>query len=329
MAAALLDDAARIFEHLGLKAIRAAVVDLGSMDFQRMWGMTDRGAAGEQPAGMPSDSQFPGASSTLQQLPSAAPDAIVVQRLSPRRWSFAWRLDAGRAVVAVARYQDARTMMCDIDTALVRLVCDTGIHAGLSPADDADDDEHTLVWPPSRERRQRRRGLRLSRAGAIALAACSALLAVWIALFAVPDVTGQSARQQVLAEKTMAHMLSVAMATGDYGEVQQALSTFESIGYFQGAAVTNTSQRVVSLANAESGWRIGDAPPVDSASKTRALELSMGSEQYGRLWLFGGSGNAGARLTAIRAAALAACATAAAAMLLLLWHRRRARRSGD
>ncbi len=330
IAPALLDDAARMFDQLGLKAFRAAVVDLDSLGFHRVWSMSDSGATGEHAPQMPLNSQFPGATATLMQLADAPANTTVVQRLSPRHWSFAWRLDAERAVVAEARYQDARAMMCDIDTALVRLVCDTGIHAGLSPQDDADDDEESLVWPPSRERRQRRRGMRQSRLGAMVFAAVSALLALWIAFFALPDMSGQSARQQVLAEKTMAHMLSVAMATGDYGEVQSALSTFESIGYFKSAAVTNPKQRVVSLANAEPGWRIGDATPAAAAMQARSLELAMGSEQYGKLWLISASsGGGGQRLIWTRVAALAAFMAAALAVVLLLWHRRRSRRSGD
>ena len=332
LAPALLDDAARMFHELGLKAVRAAVVDLASMEFHHVWGMSDNGIAGAASGvlatELPLDSQFPGARKNLQQLVETVSEFTVEQRLSPRHWSFAWRLDGERAMVAEARYHDARAIVGMIDTALVRLLCDTGIHAGLSGGDDTEDDS-PLIWPASRERRLRRKGLRQSRLSAVALAAGSALLAVWMVFVALPDVSRQSAKQQMVVEKTMAQTLSVAMATGDYGEVQHALTTAQSIGFFSGAAVTNAGQRVVSLASAGAGWRIGDVVPASAGAEARKVELTLGSQRYGTLWLIGSSmGDPGGALAALRIAAMAVLAAAAASALLLL-RRRRARRSGD
>ncbi len=187
VAASLLDDTAYVLHDLGLKAIRAAVVDLGSMDILHVWAMSDDGACGESgvpAADMPFDSQFPDARTHVQHLGLAAPDAAVEQRLSPHHWSFVWRLDGERAMVAEARYHDARAIVGTIDIALVRLLCDVGVFAGL-PSPVVADEENQQILPTSGRLPARNRSIRLSRLAVIALTGVGTLLAVWMALSGV------------------------------------------------------------------------------------------------------------------------------------------------
>ena len=329
---ALLDDMGRIFRQLGIESCRASVVDMGSMSYQGAWWMSESGAMAAPNHDLPLDSQYPGASATITQLADVNAGDTVVQRMSPRHWSFAWRLDAGHVVVAEARYIDPRTMIVEIDSALVRLLCDTGIRSAL----DRDDDDDTALtapsmqWPATQERRQRRRpkaALRWS----VALTMVSGLLALWMGLVALPDAQGDVARLGSLVERTMVSNLSNAMATGDYGEVQQHLSWFQDLGYFQGAAITNARQKFVALAGAPAELRIGDAPSSSFPTAGRSLDLATGSEKHGKLLLLsagpGGSGEG--RMASIRSMAAAAFAAAAIATALMLLRQRRARRNGD
>ena len=112
---ALLGDMARMFRQLGIESFRASVVDMGSMAFQAAWTITDSGEVSDNNPDKPLDSQFPGAMATITQLADAPAEQTVVQRLSPRRWTFAWRIDSLHVVIAEARY---RTIPNDVWMAL-------------------------------------------------------------------------------------------------------------------------------------------------------------------------------------------------------------------
>ncbi len=333
IAPALLDDMGLILRRLGLETCRATVVNMGSMAFQGVWALSDHGESHEANPDLPLDSQFPGAVSTITQLSQASAEELVVQRLSPRHWSLAWRIDPSHVVIAEARYAGARAELSDIDTALVRLVCNTGIRAGLvgnHDDDDEDDDAGSMAWPALQDRRARRRPRAVLR-WSLGLTVASGLLALWMAFAALPDVLTESARLRAMADRTLARHLSVAMATADYGEVQHALTEFEGLGYFQSAAVTNTRQKLVSLAGTSPGLRIGDVASRQTFENARVLDLSMGSENYGKLLVLQASQPAGAegRFAALRLTAVAAFAAAAGAASLLLLGQRRSRRNGD
>ena len=91
------------------------------------------------------------------------------------------------------------------------------------------------------------------------------------------------ARLQALSDKTLVRGVGMAMSTGDYGDVQTALSSFSSLGYFDGAAVVNVRQRVVALSGRTDQLRIGDPVPEDTLRNAQAIELLLGAERLGRL----------------------------------------------
>jgi len=336
IAPALVEDIGHIFRQLGLESCRASVIDMGSLAFQGVWAVSDSGEAADPNPNLPLDSQFPGAVSSITQLAQASTRETVVQRLSPRHWSLAWRIDDGHVVVAEVRYADPRAMLGQIDTALVRVVCDTGIRAGLLDTEDDDDNAEaarqrgSMVWPPSGDRRRRRRPPTVMR-WSLGLALGGAALALWLAVAALPQLAGESANGRSMADRTLVHHVSLAMATGDYGEVQHVLSTFESLGYFQAAAVTNARQKLVSLAGNLPGLRIGEEVPARPRAAGQPLELTMGSENYGRLLIvpIASASEFGDSLLKARLAAVATFAAALLTGALLLLRRRRARRNGD
>ena len=336
---ALLGDMARMFRQLGIESFRASVVDMGSMAFQAAWTITDSGEVSDNNPDKPLDSQFPGAMATITQLADAPAEQTVVQRLSPRRWTFAWRIDSLHVVIAEARYRDMRASVSQIDTALVRLVCDTGIRSGtITTTVHESEDERALVWPSSQERRSGRQRSPLAARLALGLSVASAGLALWLALVALPEVRegvsgaqANAARLRSITNSTMVRGLSAALATGDYGEVQTELSNFESLGYFQTAVVTNARQRIVSMSKGTEGLRIGIELPAELARTSTSFDLAMGSERYGQLLVLKSAmaDPIEGRFGAIRLASLAAFATSALAALMMVLRIRRSRRASD
>ena len=125
---------------------------------------------------------------------------------------------------------------------------------------------------------------------------------------------------------SMLQNLATTLATGDYGEVQAALTSFAALGYFQGAVVTNARQRIVSLAGTVGDARIGDAVSPTLARSARVLDLSIGSERFGQLLTLGAAAPTETTqgLRVLLASALMVCVSTALAALLLLWrHRQR------
>jgi hypothetical protein len=124
------------------------------------------------------------------------------------------------------------------------------------------------------------------------LAVGGALVAAWLVLAPLPIASELLGAQQVEIERlnkaadgALVHGLSVAMATGDYGEVQTELSQFHALGYFGAAAVVNERGRVVALDGPLPGVRIGEPLPLPLAGAPRTLRLALGSQPYGQFVL--------------------------------------------
>ncbi len=337
LAPLLARDMALMFGQLGVASVRASVVDMDSMAFQSAWSVTEKGEVGEDFLGKGLDSTFPAAMATIAQMGVAPPEQTVVRKLNPRHWAFAWRIDERLVAVAEARYRDQRDMMSPADTALVRLICDTGIRARQSegegprprplPASAAREHPH-LQWPEV-DRRQAPE-LALSTRIGVLLMAISALLSLWLTVFVAPRARDESqalqaevVRLQAMGNKSMVNTLATVLATGDYGELQTALASYGGLGYFQTAVVTNARQRVVAVVGSVPDTRIGDGIPPALARTASATELSLGAERYGQLLLEGvpvtGTPAGGSRTVSL--VALAVCLLAVAGVLLLVLRR--------
>lgn len=301
LAPLLARDMALMFGQLGVASVRASVVDMESMAFQSAWSVTEKGEVGEDFLGKGLDSTFPAAMATIAQMGVAPPEQTVVRKLNPRHWAFAWRIDERLVAVAEARYRDQRDMMSPTDTALVRLICDTGIRARQTdgdsprprhlPASAARDHPH-LQWPEV-DRRQEPQVSLSTRAGVL-LMALSALLALWLTVFVAPRARDEALtlqtevqRLQVMGSKSMNSTLAASLATGDYGELQATLANFGALGYFETAVITNARQRVVAVVGSVPDVRIGDGVPPALAKSTEAQDLSLGNERYGQLLMSG------------------------------------------
>ena len=335
LAPLLARDMALMFGQLGVASVRASVVDMESMAFQSAWSVTEKGEVGEDFLGKGLDSTFPAAMATIAQMGVAPPEQTVVRKLNPRHWAFAWRIDERLVAVAEARYRDQRDMMSPTDTALVRLICDTGIRARQSegdrakarplPASAAREHPH-LQWPEV-DRRAAPQVALTTRIGVL-LMALSALLALWLTVVAAPQARDEALalraevqRLQGMGSKSMVSTLAASLATGDYGELQAALANFATLGYFQSAVITNARQRVVAMVGTVPDTRIGDGVPPAVARSAEAHDLALGGERFGQLLLQGdalaSTVVASSRSVSILSALSGACALAGVLLLVL------------
>ena len=287
--ATLSQDIARSFRQLGVASFRASVVNVDSMRFQASWTISELGEVTDNQVDRPLDSSFPAATAAINLLAHASDDETLLHKLSPRRWGIAWRLDDPNVVLAEVQFHERRDAISESDKTLLRLVCSAAMRpsvpAGLPGMVDA---SGAMTWPGAEPAVDAppRLAARLS----VVLLACSVLMALWLAVLAMPELRrtttqreAQLAKLQALADKTLVRGIGTAMGTGDYGDVQTALSAYSSLGYFDGAAVVNVRQRVVALSGRTDQLRIGDPVSDDAKRSAQTIELALGSERLGQL----------------------------------------------
>ena len=286
----LSQDIARSLRQMGVASFRASVVNVDSMTFQAAWTISEQGEVTDNHVDRPIDSSFPAATAAINLLAHATDDETLLHKLSPRRWGIAWRLDDPNVVLAEAQFHERRDAISESDKTLLRLVCSAAMRPrGAGALQGMTEPGASMAWPAS-EAAPVPAGPRLLARLSVVLLGCSALLALWLAAAAVPDLRrtaavreAQAARLQALADKTLVRGIGSAMSTGDYGDVQTALSSYASLGYFDGAAVVNVRQRVVALSGRTDQLRIGDPVPEVTQRSAQSIELALGAERLGQL----------------------------------------------
>lgn len=286
----LSQDIARSFRQLGVASFRASVVNVDSMSFQAAWTISETGEVTDNQVDRPLDSSFPAATAAINLLAHASDDETLLHKLSPRRWGIAWRLDDPNVVLAEAQFHDRRDAISESDKTLLRLVCSAAMRpAGPGTVPGMVEPGAGMVWPGA-EAAPVVQPPRLVSRLSVVLLACSMLMALWLAAVVLPELRRtttqretQLAKLQSLADKTLVRGIGTAMGTGDYGDVQTVLSSYSSLGYFDGAAVVNVRQRVVALSGRTDQLRIGDPVPEDTQRSAQSIELALGAERLGQL----------------------------------------------
>lgn len=285
----LSQDIARSFRQLGVVSFRASVVNVDSMTFQAAWTISEAGEVTDNQVDRPIDSSFPAATAAINLLAHASDDETLLHKLSPRRWGIAWRLDDPNVVLAEAQFLDRRDAISETDKTLLRLVCSAAMRPAGPAAQPGKLGAGTaVVWPGAEAVAPA--GPRLASRLSVVLVACSAVMGLWLAATAVPELKrataareAQVAKLQSLSDKTLVRGIGAAMSTGDYGDVQTVLSSYSSLGYFDGAAVVNVRQRVVALSGRTDQLRIGDPVPEDTQRNAQVIDLALGAERLGQL----------------------------------------------
>ena len=294
--AMLAQDIARSFRQLGVASFRASVVNVDSMTFQAAWTISDQGEVTDNQIDRPIDSSFPAAMAAINLLAHASDDETLLHKLSPRRWGIAWRLTDPNVVLAEAQFHERRDTISESDKTLLRLVCSAALRpagpagqAGQAGLKGMAEPGAAMVWPGA-DAAPVSAGPQLMARLSVVLLACSALMALWLAAAAVPELQRSTATREAevaklraLADKTLVRGVGTAMSTGDYGDVQTVLSSYSSLGYFDGAAVVNLRQRVVALSGHTDQLRIGDPVPEDAQRNAQSIELALGAERLGQL----------------------------------------------
>lgn len=288
---ALLADRQLALRQLGLAGSRAVLIEYDTQGHLASWAMQEDGTDPQSWQQQPIEQAFPGATALLDQVDNALDGRVGHLRLSPRRWVLAWRLDGAHAVVAQASFREGRVGLSNEVLAMLRGLCDAGIHADLVQRE-------LVAALPGRPRlppwpqveRRRAAPSRWMAWPSLVLVCIAALAAAWAAVVLLPQWQRQQAEQQaalerwqLLADTGFQRSLATALATGDPTQLQAVLSSFAEQGYLLKARVTNGRQQVV----AEVGDRTQAAHPGGTApewlASARQVDLRLGSEPYGRL----------------------------------------------
>jgi hypothetical protein len=316
-----------LFGQMGIASFRAAVVGLASMDMRSTWSHSAERDPQLEATDAAPDSAFIAARDAGISLRDAPTEYTMVRKLSPRVWSFAWRVNADLMVIAEVRYLDRRDTLGEADSALVRLVFmalsqpEEGVEGQLSAPGSG------LEWPAVDRRRNRDgRALLRSQRVPLMLLGLSALLTLWLSVISLPAAGDRLAAQQSattrlqgVADKTVTQQLTETLATGDYGEVQAQLTHFQTLGYFPSAVVLNARQRVVASVGMGGEVVIGAAVPATVSAAASAAPLVRGTEQFGQLLQLGqAEGPPEGSIRAPWIIALASCLAALAAAVTLV-----------
>jgi hypothetical protein len=296
----LPQDATRLLFSLGMEGLHASVMDVESMACLSSWRIGDAGerSTATEDAGGPS---FATAMATIVHLNGTPLDQTLTRQLDAQSWALAWRVDASSVAVAEARYSLPNDVCTERDSTVVRQLCSAGIEAGglrrteamnlrlPQPASEplaaaatprtavlptlvrwADGLAQRLRWPSL---------LAMGLTGAVCLAA---------ALQIQSSREGEARRLRLLTDATMTQQLVRVLASGDYGEVQGNLETFEGLGYFKGAVVIDARRRPVAIAGAVPALRIGRAVTGPEVAGARIVPLlAAASNTEGQLLIWG------------------------------------------
>ncbi len=285
---AIAYDLSQTLRQFGVESARIALIELTSQHCHAIWTVDEQGEVSRRRPTRGLASAFSLGTaivSELMQIPAGVP---VVRRLSPHIWAYAWRVDEHNGVLAQIHSVEGRFKPSETGTAVVRAICDMTIGAGEAAQTDGAAEESGPVWP----RVDRRAPARppLAARAALVLIGVAAVLSAWMAFRGLTEARDDSAalyaelgRLETMAERTMIRELSTVLAGGDYGEVQEALSSYADLGYFQAAVVTNMQKQIVASAGSIGSLRIGGQVPDTVARWARASDLTLGAQRNGQL----------------------------------------------
>jgi len=285
---AIAHDLSQTLRQFGVESARIALIELTSQHCHAIWTVDEQGELTRIRATRGVASAFLLATEMVSALLQAPAGVAVVRRRSPHIWAYAWRVDEHNGVLAQIHSIEGRFKATEADTAVVRMICDMTICAGEAARTAGSEEESGPVWPRVDRRAPARPSL--PALAALVLIGAAALLSAWTAFWGLPEARDESApvyaelaRLETMAERTLIRDLSAVLAAGDYGEVQEALSSYAELGYFQGAVVTNTQGQIVSSAGSIGNVRVGGRVPDAVTQRARVSDLALGAQRNGQL----------------------------------------------
>jgi hypothetical protein len=291
-------DYAALWQQVDAESARVVVIDLERRAIAAGRAM---GNFGDSNARMPADASlerlFPGAVAQVErwcaELDSDSGE-LVAQGLSPRQWTYFWRLNPKAALLAVVHHRFGRGAVAAGDTATIRLLCEHWLAPELQAMGIGRAAQTTWNRVDRRARAAAPREL-WGALGAIGLAtACGLWLAVGSATPAMPaKPTAGAASSEIqrltkLSDETLARSLALAMAERDYGEAQEALADHLTMGHFAAAVVLNERKQVVAHVGLTSPPTVGQPLPAPLPG-SRQFNLRWAGASIGELVTVAGS----------------------------------------
>lgn len=272
----------KVLRHLGVHSMHAAEVDIASHATRHACSVIE---TGEVSAALPlaMDIAFPGGGLILAPLAQASVEVTRVLKVGPKRCLLAWRLNDTHARIVDVQFRHPRHEVSEAQSELIRFVASASIQSVASAVPAADAAPSWSQFEPQPDRPRYYPAI-------LGLTLLAAAISAWIGVVSAPSIRESVSAQQVqvarlreMAERTLVLQLSAALATADYGQVQEVLTDFSKLGYFAAAVVTNDAHRVVAMSGAVDTQRIGDGVTPEFARTARVLPLKLGSQMQGQL----------------------------------------------
>jgi len=266
------------FRPLESKKVRGALIDQQSLECKVTWSIADCAVVAEDRSERGWNTTGPSFAKMVEQLSQTAIGEVSVKQVGLQRCLYTWRIRPGMIVVAEVSGL-GRLPASDIEPALVKNICSAAMKVRETAALRAR--EATRAASSDDDVRSRSARLLWIKAGWASVASLLACAAFGGWLFARTSLDIQHVR--TLMDSAMLRSLSLALATSDYGEVQDLLSTYSDSGYFPQAAVSNAKQRVIAISGNWSDVQIGQPVPDQIAHAAETFDLRLGSESFGQL----------------------------------------------
>lgn len=290
-AAPLDRDLVEALRQAGLASARGALVDLATRRCRVTWSLDLRGVTWKR-SDEALDDALSFASTLAAELAAKPIGAAVVHRRSPHRRVHAWRIDARNAVLVQVHALDAQASAADLEPMIVRLINGLAICAGEAARAAGPDAPGGPAWPLVD--RRARKPMPATGWAALGLLGAAALLAGWMIVAHVPaaeaeaaaPATVELARLHAVAERVIVRDLTTLLVGGDYGDLQDRLTSDAELGLFHGAIVVNVKGQVVARAGKVPDVAIGAVVPeaiVRAATRTR--DLAVSGQRFGQVLL--------------------------------------------
>ena len=242
----------------------------------------------------PLDRLFPRADSLVKRWSHklvSEPAALVVHNVSPRHWTYFWRLGPKVAMLAAVRHRYGRGAVAAGDAAAIQLLCEHWLAPELHAMAEGRAEQKRWHRLDHRTRAASRRELR----GALAVLALAAVCGVWLAIGGasapLPDPAAPTLAEQErlarLSDEALQRSLVHTLAERNPMQAQLTLDDHQFLGHFTAAVVLDEGGQVVARAGlatpAEVGRPLPQAASAALGGGVRRFALRQADRPLGQL----------------------------------------------
>lgn len=219
------------------------------------------------------------------------PAALVVHNLSPRHWTYFWRLGPKVAMLAAVRHRYGRGAVAAGDAAAIQLLCEHWLAPELQSMAEGRAEQKRSYRVDTRTRATARRELRGALAVLVLATACGLWLAAGGASAPPPDPAAPTLAEQErlarLSDDTLVRSLVRALADRNPMLAQLTLDDHLFLGHYAAAVVLDEGRQVVARAGLATPVEVGQPlPPAASAAlgaEVRQFALRQADRPIGQV----------------------------------------------